>query len=212
MKQERPKYFFLLNESDQESYLSLQESLLSAAKKRHRGQRLIILKDCLEKIIKYAHQGNSEDNIRCCVCGVCQLNCGIAINSRQLKFLINKCKSSVNGALKLMGYKTTVSRGDINSELVTFLSMFKANTKELRQWSIRTTTNASACVNESNVPQKLPNDYFRDFKINEFDIECQLGVNESDFSYTDMIDANLGNDDISLTLTDFNDQAISFPF
>ncbi|OHT07119.1 hypothetical protein TRFO_05356 [Tritrichomonas foetus] len=134
-----PKYFSLLNETDKHLYFELQKKLLHATEKRHRGHRLDIFLDCLRQIRDYAQRGDSDDDWkRCCVCGVCFLKCGIALNSHQIRFLTNKCKSSINGALKKMNYRTTSARGDINPELVEFLPLLKGNTRELRQWSVRT--------------------------------------------------------------------------
>lgn len=138
-----PKYFSLLNQQDKEGYRKLQTVLLQATEKRHRGHRLDIFLDCLDQIHRFSQRGEEDDWKRCCVCGVCFLKCGIALNSHQMKFLTNKCKSSINGALKMMKYKTTSARGDINPELVDFLPILKGNTNELRQWSVRTPENYS---------------------------------------------------------------------
>lgn len=136
-----PNYFYLLTQDDQFQYRQLQRNLLQATEKRHRNQRLDILLNCIQQIREYCQRGNENDWKRCCVCGVCFLKSGIAINSRQLKFLINKCKSSINGALKLMNYATTFARGDINPEFVDFFPILQGNMKELRQWSVRTPAN-----------------------------------------------------------------------
>lgn len=136
-----PKYFSLLSEADRDKYRNLQTLLLHATEKRHRGHRLDIFLDCLKQIRQFCHRGDDDDWKRCCVCGVCFLKCGIALNSHQMKYLTNKCKSSINGALKMMKYKTTSARGDINPELVDFLPILKGNTNELRQWSVRTPDN-----------------------------------------------------------------------
>jgi hypothetical protein len=50
---------------------------------------------------------------------------------------LGKCKSSINGALKLLGYATIVPRGDISPELVEALPNLRGKIRDLRQWSIR---------------------------------------------------------------------------
>jgi hypothetical protein len=127
----------MLSSSDQEQYKVLQESLLQIAGGRRRGVRLVRLCDQLDAIRQFAQRGDADDSKRCCVCGVCFLTSGIGINSHQLLYLTNRCKSSINGALKLMGYKIVSSRGDINPELVDALPNLRGDTRELRHWSVR---------------------------------------------------------------------------
>ena len=137
---ETPKFFNLLSDSDKQKYFLLQRKIRQKTEKRHRGYRFDIFLDCIEKIRNFAQRGDKDDWKRCCVCGLCFLKCGVAVNSRQLKYLINKCKSSINGALKKMKYETISARGDINPELVDFLPILKGNIPELRQWSVRAPT------------------------------------------------------------------------
>jgi hypothetical protein len=132
-----PKYFSTLSQSDQEGYWALQDGLLKASKPRQRGQRLTLLADVLSAARAFAQRGQPDDWTRCCVCGVCYLQDGIAINSHQLRFLTNKCKSSINGALKMMGYTTISARGDVNPDLVNALPNLKGRTHDLRLWSVR---------------------------------------------------------------------------
>lgn len=170
-----PKYFYLLGQTDKDKYRRLQTLLLHATEKRHRGHRLDIFLDCLQKIRNFCQRGDEDDWKRCCVCGVCFLKCGIALNSHQMKFLTNKCKSSINGALKMMKYKTTSARGDINPELVDFLPILKGNTNELRQWSVRTPDNYLPPVIDKPLLQQ------EDDKTNssQFDITLNMAANSN---------------------------------
>jgi hypothetical protein len=143
MSGKTPKFFSLLNEIDQKGYRELRQRLASMAMKRHRGYRLDHFQEMLTNIRNFAQRGDKDDWKRCCVCGLCYLPSGIALNSHQLKHLTGKCKSSINGALKMLGYITTSARGDINPELVAALPNLKGKTRDLRQWSIRTPENYS---------------------------------------------------------------------
>ena len=147
-QRECPKYFNLLNPSDQQGYASLQRHLNGINEKRVRGKRLSILEDSLKQIRMWSQRGDTDDWIRCLVCGVCYLKCGIAVNSHQLRYLTNKCKSSVNGALKLLGYQTISARGDTNDELMDMFPILKGNTHELRQWSVRAPKEYGYCSPE----------------------------------------------------------------
>jgi hypothetical protein len=154
-----PPHFGLMNPEDQETYKVLQEKLLQAAEGRTRGLRVCRLYDELEEIRLFAQRGDDDDWRRCCVCGVCFLRCGIGINSHQLRYLINRCKSSINGAFKLMGYVVISARGDTNPELVDALPNLRGNTHELRQWSVRTALNytpATFGLEKTRTPVQKP--------------------------------------------------------
>ena len=130
-----PRHFEQLNESDKIDYKKLKESLNSGRNKR--GKRLEAFAEMLSAVKRYAIKGDQDDWKRCMVCGVCWIDNGIAINTRQLRLLIEKCKSSINGSLHRMGYNPTTSAGDVNNALVDKIPILKGNFSELRQWTVR---------------------------------------------------------------------------
>jgi hypothetical protein len=133
-----PEYFYLLTDTDKETYRALQAKLHAAADKRCRGFRLNGFTADLDEVRAWAQRGNCDDWKRCCVCGLCYLSSSLGVNSRQLRFLTSRCKSSINGAFKMIGYSMVSLRGDIHPELVNALPYLKGNTPVLRQWSVRT--------------------------------------------------------------------------
>ena len=130
-----PKHFEQLNHEDQIEYKKLKESLNNGRNKR--GKRLEAFADMLSAVKLYAVKGDQNDWKRCLVCGVCWIDNGIAINTRQLRLLIDKCKSSINGSLHRMGYNPTTATGDVNNSLVEKIPILKGNFPELRQWTVR---------------------------------------------------------------------------
>jgi hypothetical protein len=80
---------------------------------------------------------DDDDWKRCLVCGVMWLPGSIAINTRQLRLLIDKCKSSINGSLHRMGYSSATSRGDTSRQLIEYVPKLRGNFNELRQWTVR---------------------------------------------------------------------------
>jgi hypothetical protein len=145
MRGQVPPYFSALTEADRGEYWALQDRLLKFTDRRSRGHRLSTLADILSAVRAYAQRGDRDDGARCCVCGVCFLPSGIGVNSHQLHFLTNRCKSSINGALKLMGYSIVSARGDVNPELVTALPDLRGKTHDLRLWSVRKPPGSTPC-------------------------------------------------------------------
>ncbi|OHT10125.1 hypothetical protein TRFO_20648 [Tritrichomonas foetus] len=132
-----PKYFEMLSSDDQKSFLELQSRLSSKKLRNNRGQRLSKFSEILHSIQSFVCKGDENDSIRALVCGVAWLPRGIAINTRQLSILIDKCKSSINGSLQRMGYIPVQTKGDQTSELVEKIPFLKNNFPELREWTVR---------------------------------------------------------------------------
>jgi hypothetical protein len=129
-----PRFFDLLSDSDKIEYRKLKESLNGGRNKR--GKRLEAFAEMLESVKKYAIRSDEDDWKRCMVCGVCWTGNGLAINTRQLRLLIDKCKSSINGSLHRMGYNPA-SSVDVNASLIEKMPILKGNFSELRQWTVR---------------------------------------------------------------------------
>jgi hypothetical protein len=91
----------------------------------------------LDAIKSFAIRDDDDDWKRCLVCGVIWLPASIAINTRQLRLLIDKCKSSINGSLHRMGYSSVTSRGDTSKQLIEYVPKLRGNFSELRQWTVR---------------------------------------------------------------------------
>lgn len=136
-KSVNPAFFELLSESDRQGYIDLRNELMSSDTKFKRYKRITSLRDALYAIHKYCSRNSNDDWKRYLVCGVCWMGWDIAINTRQLRLLINKCKSSINGALAKMGYSTAPIKTEGSSSLIKAIPFLKGNFVELRMWTIR---------------------------------------------------------------------------
>lgn len=145
-----PKFFRLLSEADILAYNQLRSDLSSPNCRNRRNKRLETFSEMLNSIKSFAIRKDEDDWKRCLVCGVLWLNNGIAINTRQLRLLINKCKSSINGSLHRMGYSTVMCRGDTSNQLVEMIPLLKNNFAELRQWTVR---QANVCTPQPAIPR-----------------------------------------------------------
>ena len=134
---ETPKFFDLLTDNDRVLYNNMRSGLSSHACRNRRGKRLETFGEMLKAIKTFCIRNDEDDWKRCLVCGVCWLSNGIAINTRHLSLLIDKCKSSINGSLQKLGYTTLQSRQESNDQLSEFIPILKNNFNELREWTIR---------------------------------------------------------------------------
>lgn len=133
----QPKFYELLSKNDKILYNNMRSGLSSHACRNRRGKRLETFSEMLNAIKTYCVRNDEDDWKRCLVCGVCWLPNGIAINTRHLSLLIDKCKSSINGSLQKMGYSTLQSRSESGNQLSDTIPLLKNNFNELREWTIR---------------------------------------------------------------------------
>lgn len=132
-----PQYWNILSDSDKNGYLSLRSEISILNTKKIFRDRTGTFTKILQLIQKYAERKDDDDWKRFLVCGICWVDNGIAVNIRQLKILISKCKSSINGSLQKLGYLP--SQLHVNTKLILFplIPFLSKNYNELRQWTIR---------------------------------------------------------------------------
>ena len=175
---ELPDYWERLDNMDKERYMMLRATLASPSCKNRRNKSNETFQSIVENIKSFVYRGDDNDYNRGLVCGLIFLNemmmkgnekdhnkkqgnkelnkDYIALNTKQLKLLLNKCKSSINGSFHQIGYEITEDfesnpffagiyepNPDIkdNSKMFAIISKlfpeFESKYKFVRQWSIR---------------------------------------------------------------------------
>lgn len=134
---QNPAFFDFLTPTDQEMYKRLRAELSSESHKYKKNLRYLTFSTDLDTIKKFIYRNDGQDWKRALVCGFCSIGTSIAINTRQLRLIIDKSKSSINGALQKLGYSSEVIRGEGSVELISAIPFLKANFVEQRQWTIR---------------------------------------------------------------------------
>lgn len=134
---ELPDYWYLLSEKDKTDYRGLQHVFNAATYRRNRGHRVEAFDEILETIRNFAERGDEDDWKRFLVCGVCWMDYDLAVNTRQMRLLVTKCKSSINGSLQKMGYSTNTYHSKSWKVLFDRIPVLKDKFGEIRQWTIR---------------------------------------------------------------------------
>ena len=131
------QYWHLLSDMDKYQYSSMRVNISSDKFKNQRNKRIENCKDIMLAIKAFCLQGNNDDWKRCLVCGMFWHPDGIGINTHQLRTLIFKCKSSINGSLQKLGFDDTLGRTETANAIVRMFPILKDRTSEIRQWTIR---------------------------------------------------------------------------
>lgn len=135
-----PRYFELLSKDDQQKYLELRKMLSSNICKNNRNKRVETFSDTIQAIKGFCmKQDDSVNNwVRSLVTGILWLpDGGLAVNIRQLRILIDKCKSTINGSFLRLGYYTAPSNGNITKIIETMIPLLAGKYEQLREWTIR---------------------------------------------------------------------------
>ena len=136
-KPDMPQYWHMLNEEEKLEFKNMQNDFINGSAKKTRNNRTDSFEYILDRIKKFTERGDNRDWERYLVCGVCWLDNAIAINTRQLRILVSKCKSSINGSLQKMGFSTNTSHSESWKILFPKIPFLKEHFNELRQWTIR---------------------------------------------------------------------------
>jgi hypothetical protein len=132
-----PSYWELLTEVDKGNYLTMRQALSSSACKHCRNHTQEMNHEVIGTIQAFVMRNDGDDWKRGLVCGICWLNSAIAVNTRQLRMLISRCKSSINSMFQHIGFSTVPTTNEYATALANFFPLIKDNFAELRQWTIR---------------------------------------------------------------------------
>ena len=148
-----PMFYWMMSDADKYQYNCLRYSIATTASKNQRNKRISTFNEAMDAIKMFAIRGDANDKLRSLVCGICWLNEGIAINTHQLKTLLGKCKSSINGSLQKIGFSSNLSRAETTNAMTRFFPFLNENSSELRKWSVR---NYPQQVLELSSPPQVP--------------------------------------------------------
>jgi hypothetical protein len=133
-----PDFFERLTPQDQISYLRLRDQLSRTELRYNRNRRLDTLQSIIADIRQFCIRGDLSDGLRSAVAGIAWLSFDdLAINTRQLRLLIAKSKSSINGAIAKLNYTTLPAKDEEIERLAVAMPVLRGNPKEIRQWTIR---------------------------------------------------------------------------
>ena len=205
----------LLSYEDQKQYITLREKVGSTENRYNRNKRIQTFQEILSQIRDFCERGEDDDCKRYLVCGITWLGKDIAINTRQLRLLIIKSKSSINGAFAKMNYETVPIKGEESTALIQKIPFLKGHFMEMRQWTIRRPISESKFDSKSDTKTNFQIDSKADFKSfknddvifpkpqffspeppqPEFDFDKNVSFNDHEIYHFDDFDFNDYNND-----------------
>jgi hypothetical protein len=135
-----PEHWHLLSDADKEVYLQIRSALSAPSSRNKRNKRIDDFREVLDAIDIFLNTDEEDKWKRSLVCGMCRLSDGIAVNPTRLQRLVFKCKSSINGCLKGLGYDIVVANPCLSQELLREVPLLGSDPVEMRQWTLRKRT------------------------------------------------------------------------
>lgn len=178
--QSPPHHLELLSPKDKEVYSLIYQIIASPSNRNKRNKRYDDFANILEALKTFIIQdedSSADEWKRSLVCGVCFLKDGIAVNTAQLKKLTNKCKSTINGSLKGMGYEVLNLNDEKSSqekELLEKIPFLSNNLSDLRKWTVRKQFIQSSAINSDITPPSVDDSIV----TNTNSIPISIGTNE----------------------------------
>ncbi|OHS99603.1 hypothetical protein TRFO_33891 [Tritrichomonas foetus] len=136
-----PPNWKLLSPQDMKSYQELQSEFHKDVGKSRKGERLDTFLDKLNKIKMFIEKGDENDWKRSIVCGVFFLDSALAIQIQQLRMLLGRCKSSINGSLQALGYSAQSNIQSLEQKFLKMIPMQFRDASDLKKWTIRKNIN-----------------------------------------------------------------------
>ena len=128
-----PAFFSHLTTEDQEQYLKLRAVIRPLTTRTSKDK----LPKRFQEILQRVRDWTKGNNIRAAVCGVLWYDDKLAICTRQFRVLVDKCKSSINMGLELLGCRICQMTDSDVSALLKHFPWMKTSSTEIRQWTIR---------------------------------------------------------------------------
>jgi hypothetical protein len=146
------RHWDVLAAEDQRALAEIRAGLLVPTLKNKRNTRLSELRKVMDTLRSFQARSEEDTWKRYLVSGFCEVGNALAVNVSQLHKVIYKCRSSVNGSLRRMGYSVEVKTAEVYEELFRAIPLLRHSRNEVRQWTIRMKSDSFQAEETSDDP------------------------------------------------------------
>ena len=200
LQKQPPPHYELLSEADKDTYQRLFAAISAPSNRNKKNKRADDFQEIIDALCLFINHDEEDRWKRCLVCGLFPFEGGMAVNTSALKKLILKCKSSINGSFKAIGYPNVTTKSACCQELLNGIPFLKNNFMELRQWTVRFKDSTSIKLLPAN-HHVIPHDVTPPV--------ANIKPKDSMMSIT-ISDSNFSNQNSSTTNQYFQSESISF--
>ena len=126
-----------LNKEDVDYYKNLKRTLSSHICRNCRNRRIESFNEILSTIHYYITRKKEDSWKRSLICGVCWYKNYIVVNIRQMSYLLDKCKSSINGSLQRLCFIVLPDKQQSLQIIIEAIPYLKNHPDLIQTWSVR---------------------------------------------------------------------------
>lgn len=126
-----------LNKDDIDFYRKLKNMLSSHICRNCRNRRTESFNEMLSMIHYFIHRKRDDVWKRSVICGVCWYKKYLCVNIQQMSYLLEKCKSSINGSLQRLSLMVIQNKKQSIKILKEAIPYLKDHLDLLQKWSVR---------------------------------------------------------------------------
>jgi hypothetical protein len=121
---------------DRRAYATMREQF-QGRRPAEKFQNAMLFRTEIQSIIEFIERSPIGREHRSIVCGLASAGPFVTVNTRQLKALIGRCKSSINGSFQSLGYLAVKTRSKARECVLAILPSLKLDRGAARQWTVR---------------------------------------------------------------------------
>ena len=126
-----------LSPEDRECYTALQMSFAQAGHPTSRDRRATSFCEEIARILRFVDRRNEDRELRVFAAGVAKMGNVMCVNTRQLKKLLRRCKSSINNSFQQIGFVAVKMKPCDDPKIAEFLPGIANFPFIVRQWTVR---------------------------------------------------------------------------
>lgn len=126
-----------LSKEDVDYYKNLKRTLSSHICRNCRNRRIESFNEILSTIHYYITRKKEDSWKRSLICGVCWYKNYIVVNIRQMSYLLDKCKSSINGSLQRLCFIVLPDKQQSLQIIIEAIPYLKNHPDLIQTWSVR---------------------------------------------------------------------------
>jgi hypothetical protein len=146
-------YWNQLSQDDQTEFIKLRAHLHRGQQPMSKDVRMASLRRELLLVLSYLERSPDNMEARAILSGICFVASAVCVNTRQLKSLLGRCKSSINGCFKQLGFVAVRTKAKARGFIAAALTSIKDRPEMIRQWTVRCTSSASQFCFLSSFPR-----------------------------------------------------------
>jgi hypothetical protein len=138
-------YWSQLSQDDKAEFLRLRTAFHQSQQNGSKDRRSVTFPRELVLVLNYIEHDQDNIETRAILAGVCFAGPIVCINTRQLKNVLSRCKSSINGSFQQLGYVALRTKAKARMCVLAALPSLAVHQNILRQWTARYTSEDAQC-------------------------------------------------------------------